>query len=85
MIPDYDPVLIALVRQTIPNLMAYDICGVQPMTGPTGAIFALRPAYKLHAVPYHVAVERGFCLDLWYEMMNDSIIKDASYRKQRGN
>lgn len=41
----YDPVLISLVRRAMPNLMAYDVCGVQPMTGPTGLIFALRPKY----------------------------------------
>jgi hypothetical protein len=38
----FDPVLISLVRRSMPNLIAYDICGVQPMTGPTGLIFALR-------------------------------------------
>lgn len=41
----YDPVIITLVRRTIPNLIAYDVCGVQPMTGPTGLIFALVPQY----------------------------------------
>ena len=42
----WDPVLIALVRRAMPNLMAYDICGVQPMTGPTGLIFAMKSRYK---------------------------------------
>jgi hypothetical protein len=42
----YDPVLISLVRRSMPNLMAYDVCGVQPMTGPTGLIFALRSRYS---------------------------------------
>lgn len=41
----YDPVLISLVRRAMPNLIAYDVCGVQPMTGPTGLIFAMRPKY----------------------------------------
>ena len=41
----YDPVLISLVRRSMPNLMAYDICGVQPMTAPTGLIFAMRSQY----------------------------------------
>ena len=41
----YDPVLISLVRRSAPNLIAYDICGVQPMTGPTGLIFAMRSRY----------------------------------------
>jgi hypothetical protein len=42
----YDPVLISLVRRAAPNLIAYDICGVQPMTGPTGLIFAMRSRYS---------------------------------------
>jgi len=42
----YDPVLISLVRRSMPNLMAYDICGVQPMTAPTGLIFAMRSKYQ---------------------------------------
>jgi len=41
----YDPVLISLVRRAMPNLIAYDICGVQPMTAPTGLIFAMRSRY----------------------------------------
>jgi hypothetical protein len=41
----YDPVLISLVRRAMPNLIAYDIAGVQPMTGPTGLIFAMRSNY----------------------------------------
>ena len=41
----YDPILISLVRRAMPNLMAYDIAGVQPMTGPTGLIFAMRSHY----------------------------------------
>lgn len=41
----FDPILISLVRRSLPNLMAYDICGVQPMTGPTGLIFAMRANY----------------------------------------
>ena len=42
----YDPVLISLVRRAMPNLIAYDIAGVQPMTGPTGLIFAMRSKYN---------------------------------------
>jgi hypothetical protein len=38
----YDPILISLVRRSMPNLMAYDIAGVQPMSAPTGLIFAMR-------------------------------------------
>jgi hypothetical protein len=44
-IDTYDPVLISLVRRSMPNLVAYDLCGVQPMTGPTGLIFAMRSRY----------------------------------------
>lgn len=44
-IASYDPILISLIRRSMPNLIAYDICGVQPMTGPTGLIFAMRPRY----------------------------------------
>ena len=43
---NWNPVLIALVRRAMPNLMAYDICGVQPMSGPTGLIFAMKSRYK---------------------------------------
>lgn len=45
-IDNYDPVLITLVRRSMPNLVAYDLCGVQPMTGPTGLIFAMRSHYS---------------------------------------
>jgi hypothetical protein len=43
---NWDPILISLVRRAMPNLMAYDVCGVQPMTGPTGLIFAMKSQYK---------------------------------------
>ena len=42
----FDPVLISLIRRSTPNLVAYDICGVQPMSGPTGLIFAMRSRYE---------------------------------------
>jgi hypothetical protein len=42
----FDPILISLVRRSLPNLIAYDVCGVQPMTGPTGLIFAMRSSYS---------------------------------------
>lgn len=41
----YDPILINLVRRSMPNLIAYDICGVQPLTGPSGLVFAYKPKY----------------------------------------
>jgi len=42
----FDPVLISLIRRSMPNLIAYDLAGVQPMSGPTGLIFAMRSRYK---------------------------------------
>ena len=45
-VANYNPVLISLVRRAMPNLVAYDIAGVQPMTGPTGLIFAMRSKYE---------------------------------------
>jgi hypothetical protein len=47
----FDPILISLVRRSLPNLIAYDICGVQPMTGPTGLIFAMRSMYSTDRTP----------------------------------
>ena len=45
-IGSFDPVLISLVRRAMPNLIAYDIAGVQPMSGPTGLIFAMKSKYS---------------------------------------
>ena len=42
----FDPVLISLIRRSMPNLVAYDLAGVQPMNGPTGLIFAMRSRYE---------------------------------------
>ena len=44
-INNYDPILISLVRRAMPNLIAYDVCSVQPMTGPTGLIFAMKSRF----------------------------------------
>ena len=44
-VANWDPILISLVRRAMPSLIAYDICGVQPMTGPTGLIFAMKARY----------------------------------------
>lgn len=44
-IDKWDPILISLVRRAMPNMMAYDVCGVQPMTGPTGLIFAMKSRF----------------------------------------
>ena len=45
-VSNFDPILISLVRRSLPNLIAYDVAGVQPMTGPTGLIFAMRARYS---------------------------------------
>lgn len=52
-VANWDPVLISLVRRAMPNLMAYDVCGVQPMTGPTGLIFAMKSRYAGEKVVPH--------------------------------
>ena len=48
-VQNFDPILISLVRRALPNLIAYDVAGVQPMTGPTGLIFAMRAKYTNQA------------------------------------
>ena len=48
-IDGFDPILISLIRRSMPKLIAYDIAGVQPMTGPTGLIFAMRSQYTNQA------------------------------------
>jgi|TARA_B100002003_G_scaffold248537_1_gene282578 hypothetical protein len=50
-IQNWDPILISLVRRAMPSLIAYDICGVQPMTGPTGLIFAMKARYTSQLGP----------------------------------
>lgn len=45
-VANFNPVLISLVRRAMPNLIAYDVAGVQPMTGPTGLVFAMKSRYK---------------------------------------
>ena len=44
-VDNWDPILISLIRRAMPNLIAYDVCGVQPMSGPTGLIFAMKSRY----------------------------------------
>ena len=50
-VSNFDPILISLVRRALPNLIAYDVAGVQPMTGPTGLIFAMRAKYSAQGTP----------------------------------
>jgi len=61
-ISTFDPILISLIRRAAPNLIAYDLCGVQPMTGPTGLVFAMRPMY---ANTTNAAIS-----DAWYNEVN---------------
>jgi hypothetical protein len=55
----YDPILISLVRRSMPNLMAYDIAGVQPMSAPTGLIFAMRSRYAAQSSTNNAAIGGG--------------------------
>lgn len=59
-VSNYDPILISLVRRALPNLIAYDICGVQPMTGPTGLIFAMKSRYGDNATQTKQGTEALF-------------------------
>jgi hypothetical protein len=61
-IATFDPVLISLVRRAMPNLIAYDIAGVQPMTGPTGLIFAMKSKYSTQdgTEALHAEANSGF-------------------------
>jgi len=59
-ITNFDPVLISLVRRAMPNLMAYDVCGVQPMNMPTGLIFAMKAKYGTGATGPLSSTEAGF-------------------------
>jgi hypothetical protein len=56
----FDPVLISLIRRSMPQLIAYDIAGVQPMTGPTGLIFAMRTNYGAERNPAAGGYDEAF-------------------------
>ena len=56
----FDPVLISLIRRSMPQLIAYDIAGVQPMTGPTGLIFAMRTNYGSERDPNASGYDEAF-------------------------
>ena len=56
----FDPVLISLIRRSMPKLIAYDICGVQPLQGPTGLIFAMRTTYGTNRDMQNGATEAFF-------------------------
>ena len=59
-IAGYDPVLISLIRRSMPNLMAYDICGVQPMSAPTGLIFAMKSKYDSQGSSQEALFQEAF-------------------------
>ena len=59
-VQNFDPILISLVRRALPNLIAYDIAGVQPMTGPTGLIFAMRAKYSAQGTPGEYDANEAF-------------------------
>lgn len=77
----YDPVLISLVRRAMPNLIAYDVCGVQPMTGPTGLIFAMRPKYvsggALGADAFYNEADTDFSGTGTHAGTNPAVLNDA--------
>ena len=58
-VSNWDPVLISLVRRAMPNLMAYDVCGVQPMSGPTGLIFAMKSHYNSQTGPEALGLDEA--------------------------
>ena len=58
-VSNFDPVLISLVRRAMPNLIAFDVAGVQPMSGPTGLIFAMKARYNGHPENYAGEVTTG--------------------------
>ena len=58
-VSNWDPVLISLVRRAMPNLMAYDVCGVQPMSGPTGLIFAMKSHYNTQTGPEALGLDEA--------------------------
>ena len=64
-VANWDPILISLVRRAAPNLVAYDLAGVQPMSGPTGLIFAMKSKYNSHGW-YRGSIQRSRHTVLWY-------------------
>lgn len=68
----FDPILISLVRRSLPNLIAYDVCGVQPMTGPTGLIFAMRSKYTL-------ANDSTFGVEALYNEANNQVSGNGTF------
>lgn len=66
----FDPILISLIRRNMPVLMGYDICGVQPMTGPTGLIFAMRSTYANATNSAAITTEGNITNEALYQEAN---------------
>jgi len=74
----FDPVMISLIRRAMPNLVAYDICGVQPMSGPTGLIFAM----KSHYVTTPILVVLSILLTLTQTQVSSTMVAPMSVAKE---
>ena len=81
-VSNFDPVLISLIRRAMPNLVAYDLAGVQPMNGPTGLIFAMRSRYDTMG-----GTEALFDEPLSFKsgIGTDGVINSTSYTAQAGD
>ena len=87
-IDTFDPVLISLVRRAMPNLIAYDICGVQPMTGPTGLIFAMRSMYanqQTNSTGYALNQGDTVTQETFYQEVNTAFSSVVGGGNQIGN
>lgn len=77
----WDPVLISLVRRSMPNLIAYDVCGVQPMTGPTGLIFAMKAKFEAQngteAMPFNIDDNFSGGVSSGYVAKEDNFLENA--------
>jgi len=79
-VDNWDPILISLVRRAMPNLIAYDVAGVQPMTGPTGLIFAMRSRYQSQAgtETFYNEADSDFSGTGTHAGTNPAVLNDAS-------
>jgi hypothetical protein len=79
-VQNWDPILISLVRRAMPNLIAYDVAGVQPMTGPTGLIFAMRSRYSAQngAETFYNEADTDFSGAGTHEGTNPAVLNDGT-------